>query len=79
MKLVTQRPARPPGAEGTVFGENSKSKFDYNTPCSCHINRPCRTCLGWAENYKSIRAAKAALRVIAPRPTMRVVGESSHD
>jgi hypothetical protein len=37
MVYKAQRPAGWPGAGDTVFGENSKSKFDYNTPCSCHI------------------------------------------
>jgi hypothetical protein len=74
-----QRPAGGPGAEGTVFGKNSKSKFDYNTPCSCHINRPCQTCRGWAENYRSIRATKAALRAITPKPRLGLVRGGRHD
>jgi hypothetical protein len=74
MNRKLRRPAAGPGAEGTtVFWEDSESKFDYTNPCSCHITKPCQTCRGWAENYRSIRAAKAALGAITARQSLRLV------
>jgi hypothetical protein len=76
MSQERQRPAGGPGAEGTVFGENSKSKFDYTTSaCTCHERRPCRVCSAWFEHYKHTRAAVRVLDAIAPapRPALRLV------
>lgn len=82
MVYEAPRPGPRRGADQNSLGgvdSGSKNYILIDPPCSCHISKPCRTCRGWAENYKGIRSAKAALRAIAPRPAMRVVGESGHD
>jgi hypothetical protein len=63
MNRGLQRPGgQAPGAEGTVFGEDSNHRFNYTTPaCTCHERRPCWVCTAWGEYYRGTQAAVKAL------------------